>query len=194
MFRRTMFLLAMVALAGCHQSAPPFELTAQEFSLSGPDDRDAIFEACLEVLRVHRFKLDRVDRLGGVVSTFPVTSQSFFEFWRNDVTTHYDRTEATLRTVRRRVEIRLTDAADRQHKKLIVTVHRERFSTPDRQYNSAAAAFRVFSSGLPSTAGTTIVPARDNVWIPAGRDGAFEQKLLREITARMFTGNAGQPS
>ena len=180
--------LSICALSGCHQPVPPVELTVQDITLADEDERDALFEACLDTLRDHRFKLDRVDRRAGIITTFPVTSQQAFEFWRNDVDTAYDVMEATLSTIRRRADIRLLGDADQRHTRLVVAVYRERFSTPDRQYNTSAAALRVFSRSLPSTAGREIIPARDDVWFQAGRDGALERRLLREIAGRFCTG------
>ncbi len=185
-------LLVICALNGCHHPAPPVELTTQEIALSNAGEYEILFDACLDTLRDHRFKLDRVDRHEGTITTFPVTSQQFFEFWRNDVYTAYDLVEASLLTIRRRVEIRLLGQGSPLHKKLVITVHRERFSTPDRQYNTSAAAFRVYSRSLPSTSGEIVVPKRDDVWLEAGRDGIAEQRLINEITERVFARNRQQ--
>ena len=66
----------------------------------------------------------------------------------------------------------------------MVKVLRERFSTPDRQYNSSGAAFLVYSQSLPATTGKPVVPSRDEYWIDDGRDGEMEERLMREITGR----------
>ncbi|MFH0980588.1 MAG: hypothetical protein V2A79_03500 [Planctomycetota bacterium] len=191
---RWMFMLGAVCfLSGCHRPPQPVEWTAQEVALAEEDEGDALFEACLEALRAHGFKIDRVDRRAGLITTFPVTSQQFFEFWRHDVDTAYDLMEASLDTVRRRVEVRLLGETDPLHKKLVVTVFREKFSTPDRQYNTSAAAFRVFGRSLPATTGEPIVPERDNLWLPAGRDGVLERRLIDQITECLFARVAGAP-
>jgi hypothetical protein len=186
MFRRTLLVLMVCTLNGCHAPPRPVELTAQDITLTDTDDYDVLFETCLEVLRVHGYKLDRVDQRAGLITTFPITSQQFFEFWRDDVETAYDVMEASLLTIRRRAEIQVLGEAEGSDHRLVVSVYREKLSTPDRQYNSSAAAFRVFSRTLPSTAGKTIVPERDDVWLPAGRDGLLERRLIREITGRAF--------
>ena len=188
MLRLILMALSIGALSGCHQPVPPVELTAQDITLADEGERDALLDTCLDTLRDHRFKLDRVDRHAGVITTFPITSQQVFEFWRNDVATAYDVLEATLSTIRRRVEIRLLGSTDPAHQQVVVTVYRERFSTPDRQYNNSAAAFRVFSRSLPSTTGKEIVPERDDAWLQAGRDGALEHRLLQEIARRFRAG------
>ena len=188
MYRWTLSVLALCALHGCQRPARPVQLTVQDITLSSEGEYDALFEACLDTLRAQRFKLDRVDARAGIITTFPITSQQAFEFWRKDVHTAYDLMEATLLTIRRRVEIQLLREGDALPHELVVSVYRERFSTPDRQYNTSAAAFRVYSRSLPSTAGRRIVPERDNAWLPAGRDGVLERRLIDEITEHAFAG------
>jgi hypothetical protein len=188
MARLLVVILVLVALPGCHRPPAPVELTEYAVTLAGADEYDALFDVCLDALREQGFQPDRLDRRQGVITTFPITSQQYFEFWRRDVATAYDLMEASLATIRRRVEIRFDGGAEAPDQKLVVTVQRERLSTPDRQYNSSAAAYRVFGRVLPSTTGKTIVPARDDVWVPLGRDEALERRLLDAITAKTFAG------
>jgi len=189
-----LMLLAASVLSGCHQPLRPLEPTSQDIALTGEGEYEALLDTCLDVLRDYRFKLDRVDRRLGVITTLPTTSQQVFEFWRDDVNTTYDLMEATLLTIRRRVEIQLHGEGDPSRRTLVVNVYREKFSTPDRQYNTSSAAFRVFSRTLPSTEGETIVPERDNVWFPAGRDGMLERRLIEEITGRLYVGGPDSPA
>ena len=73
---------------------------------------------------------------------------------------------------------------------LTVTVHKERFSSPDRQFNSSGAAYQLFGTALPSTAGAESVAGDGVRWEDMGRDPAMEAYLLRRINE--FNGAASQ--
>ena len=67
---------------------------------------------------------------------------------------------------------------------LAVVVHKERFSSPDRQFNSSGAAYQYFGEGLPSTTGKSWVTAKEDHWLDCGRDPAMEDYILRRILQR----------
>jgi len=148
------------------------------------EDADQLWEAVQETLRRGRFQIDRVDRASGVVTTLPETSQHFFEFWRHDVDTQRDAWEATLNPMRRWVEVSLTRADEGPWTQISVVVHKERLSSPDRQFNSSGAAYQYFGESLPSTTGKSKVTAKEDHWLDCGRDLAMEDYLLREILER----------
>ena len=111
----------------------------------------------------------------------PETSQHFFEFWRHDVETGHDSWEASLNPIRRWVEVAVTRGNDQTWAELSVVVHKERLSSPDRQFNSTGAAYQYFGDNLPSTTGLARVTAEDDRWLDVGRDPAMEDHLLRVI-------------
>lgn len=166
--------------------------SAQPVSVAEPSEQaDQLWEAVQETLRRGRFQIDRVDRASGVVTTLPETSQHFFEFWRHDVDTPRDAWEATLNPMRRWVEVSLTREGDgpwthpsELRTRLAVVVHKERLSSPDRQFNSSGAAYQYFGESLPSTTGKSQVSAKDDRWLDCGRDPAMEDYLLRAILER----------
>jgi hypothetical protein len=169
---------------GCEPAPQPVELTRQQLEFESIEEYDGFFDGCVETLRLSGFELDRIDRRDGIITTFPVTSKHFFEFWRRDVDTRHDWFEASLLPLRRKVEVNLDRPEGGISGTLVVKVTRERLSAPDRQYNTSGAAFLVFSQGLPATTGKPIVPSRDEYWIADGRDGAMEARLLREMSGR----------
>ena len=111
----------------------------------------------------------------------PETSQHFFEFWRHDVETRRDSWEASLNPIRRWVEVTVARGNDETWAGLSVVVHKERLSSPDRQFNSTGAAYQYFGDNLPSTTGLARVTAEDDRWLDLGRDPAMEDYLLRII-------------
>lgn len=147
-------------------------------------EADRLWEAAQDTLRRHRFRLDRVDCRAGVITAMPETSQSLLEFWRHDVDSWPDLWEATLNPLRRRVEIAVTRGENRVWKELAVAVHKERLSSPDRQFNSTGAAYQYFGDTLPSTTGMVRVTPEHDVWLDEGRDAAMEEYLLAAILER----------
>lgn len=177
------FVLALLA-AGCQRPAQPVEPMSQRVDLADPANFDALWEDCQEVLRRHRFRLDCVDRRSGTITTLPETSQNLFEFWRHDVDTAYDLWESTLRTVRRRAVVQVDREEDSHAGQVTVTVYRQTFATPERQFNNSAATLRIFGETLPGVAGEPVLTRADDYWIDAGRDGAMEHRLVEQILLR----------
>ncbi len=144
-----------------------------------------VWEAVQSTLRGHGMRLDRVDRRAGVITTMPEMSQHFFEIWRKDVATRGDFWEATINPIRRWVEIRVTGDQAQGWDRLAVVVHKQRLSSPDRQFNSTGAAYQYFGNSLPSTTGLARVTAEHTHWLDLGRDGAMEGYLLDQISRRV---------
>jgi len=168
--------------AGCLGPRRTDYQTTQTVSVAEPsEEANRVWEAVQETLRRRGFRLDRVDRDAGIITTFPVTSQHFFEVWRHDVNTWPDLWESSLNPMRRRVEVRVASANDKSRQEISVIVHKERLSSPDRQFNSSGAVFQYFGDSLPSTTGKPHITAEDDRWLDRGRDPAMEEFLLRAI-------------
>jgi hypothetical protein len=184
MRRGMSMIVAACILAGCHQPAQPEIETAQTFADTGDEGFERIWGVAQDVLRRNGFRLDRLDRRAGVITTFPETSQHFFESWRHDVDTPYDFAEASLRTVRRWVEVGLHATPDHGWD-LTLTVHKEYFASPERQLSSSASVLRAFGSDLPGVRGEIRIRPEDEYWIDGGRDEAMETWLIDRITRRV---------
>ena len=197
MSQRICVWLLVASVCGCGGCASPRRVEYQSsraLSISEPSEQaDQLWEAVQETLRRGRFQIDRVDRVAGVVTTLPENSQHFFEFWRHDVDTQRDAWEATLNPMRRWVEVSLTRTDDRSWMQLAVVVHKERLSSPDRQFNSSGAAYQYFGESLPSTTGKSRIRAKEDHWLDCGRDPAMEDYLLSEVLKRCSNGIASTP-
>ena len=185
-------VLALLGLtAGCLGPLRDDYRSSQPVAIGDPSpEADQVWEAVQETLRRHRFQLDRVDRRAGAVTTMPLTSQHLFEFWRHDVDTGPDLWESTLNPLRRWVEVTVARGDDKSWTELTVAVHKERLSSPDRQFNSTGAAYQFFGDNLPSTEGIMRVTAEDDMWLDQGRDPAMEDYLLRDILERAGKGSS----
>lgn len=173
------------AVSGCLGPRRSDYVSTHAMSVSdSSDEADRAWEAVQETLRRQGFLLDRVDRGAGIVTTFPVMSQHFFECWRHDVNTSPDFWESSLNPMRRWVEVRVARNEDETWREIAVNVHKERMSSPDRQFNSTGAVFQYFGDSLPSTTGKPRVTADDDLWLDRGRDPAMEEYLLRAILGR----------
>ncbi len=153
-----------------------------------------VWDAAQDVLRAQRLPLDRVNRRTGRLTTFPVTSQHFFEFWRHDVATRYDFWEATLRLIRRRVVVTVDPSPGAAQRAVSVVVKKERFSSPDRQFNSSAAAYHFFRDSLPAARTGAPISESDSGWLDDGSDPALARRILDAIVAEAVRRNeAGDP-
>ncbi len=128
-----------------------------------------------------------------MITTMPVSSQHFLEFWRHDVATREDLWESTLNPIRRWVEVAVNRDDAGAWAALEVIVHKERFSAPDRQFNSTGAAYQFFGNNLPSTTGAERITSEDERWLDLGRDPAMEAYLLAKILERADVG-ADEPA
>lgn len=175
-------LSGCLGIAGCHAPKRASYVSSETLHVGdSSQEADALWTAIQDTLRSNYMPLDRVDRRAGVVTTVPVMSQHWFEFWRRDVATREDALEATLNPIRRWVQVTVAFDDARNWAQLSVAVHKQRLSSPDRQFNSSGAAYQFFGESLPSTTGDPTVTAQDDRWINIGQDPAMEEFLLKKI-------------
>lgn len=182
----TAILTAVAAIiSGCTAPQHGGDPVQQSFQAADDEQRERIWTASADVLRENGFRIDRMDRRAGIITTRPQTSQQFFEFWRKDVDTPYDWMEASSRAIRRYVKLETQPDQAGDEMPVTVTVYRETFATPERQLNSSIAAFRMFGDDLPSEETGGRVTRADDYWIPDGRDPAMEAYFLDKIAKRI---------
>ncbi len=180
--RMLVFGALAIIITGCQEPASPVDYNTQVFTVADAEQSALLWDTCQDVLRRNRFTLDRVDRPAGVITTFPVTSQQFFEFWRHDVDTAFDLADASLSTIRRQARVDVTPIEDNPDKlQVCVTVRVERLSAPERQFNSSATVLQYFGEELPGESGQRRLTRADDYWFDLGRDGAMERYLLDRI-------------
>lgn len=172
-------------VSGCLPSKRADYTSSRLVSVSDRSEQaDQWWEAIQDTLRDSRFAIDRVDRRAGVVTTFPVGSQHFFEFWRHDVDTREDFWEATLNPIRRWVEVNVKQSSAGEWEELSFTVRTQRLSARDRQFNRTGAAYQFFGYNFPATTGEPDIGPNDVRWMNLGRDPAMEEYLLDAFVDR----------
>ncbi|MCS7034887.1 MAG: hypothetical protein NZ561_12980 [Phycisphaerae bacterium] len=155
------------------------------------DDFDALWSAAEATARSLLLPLDRRDRRGGLLVTEPTTSSQFFEPWRQDQQTLYDRAQSSLATIRRTVRFEFTRNEEGGYlvaPKVLV----ERYSQAENRissvvlYRSAFRAARLQENapyGTRETDRGVFLPTR--YWYAIGRDRPTEEYIARELRKRL---------
>jgi hypothetical protein len=186
--------LAAILTAGCQ--APPESVgpTVERVQVATIEDRERLWEAAGDSLRAHYYRLDRQDRVLGVITTMPETTAQTLELWRPQPQPKYYWLEANLHTIRTQATVNLPstliEEAPEPGQPIEVLVERYRYRLPERQIDNPAAAMRIFSDEAPLvTSGQMESPAATGRWILLGRDEAMERRLITDILNRY-----GQPA
>jgi hypothetical protein len=146
------------------------------------DDFNKLFNACERVLRDRLFKIDRLEPRGALITTEPLVSKQFFEFWRNDVVTFNDTVHSSLGTMRRTVRFEISKNDDGTYTASPKVIVEEQAST-ERQIPSAGQYTMAFG-------GERVVGSREidrgetlpqDYWYATGRDAALEKDLARSV-------------
>jgi hypothetical protein len=150
-------------------------------------DFDKLWRACEQATVEFGFKVDREDRRHGVLTSQPLTSAQFFEFWRRDVRTVDDAIHSSLATYRRtlRFEFRAIGGG---HWDVTPKVLVERQAVAERRLTSVVL-YRGAVGGVTPTRdvprGTKesdqgiLIPAR--YWYAVSRDKTLEEALGKSI-------------
>ena len=147
------------------------------------DDFQELWTAARNAAQGASFTIDRVDYRGGVMTTFPIASKQFFEFWRHDVAAPDDLTESSLATVRRTVRFEFAQLDDGTYE-LVPKVLVERWTSTERRITSVYQYREVFS--IERAEGSRL---RDDLgydlpteyWYAIGRDADLERALARSV-------------
>lgn len=172
-------IVAAALLSGCRGRDRVELVSTQQIQIAEQTPQaERLWQSIQQTLRDHRFRLDRIDRAAGVITTFPIGSEHFFEFWRHDVDTRRDWLEATINPLRRWVSVTLTPGGEAGWEQIAVAVHKERLSATERQFNNSAAVYQFYSEQLPATTGEMQPGKSEEKWLDIGRDPAMEDRLL----------------
>ena len=151
------------------------------------------------------FKIQREQRVtfaGGAategrVDTYPQTGATLLEPWRGDSVGFRERLESTLQSIRRTATVRLSPDSSGWRLEVTVLKDLENLSRPMKS-TAGGASFRNddslyrYGSPLP-TLGQQVGeqprpvanPSFNAGWIPLGRDGLLEQRILMKTVQRL---------
>lgn len=156
------------------------------------EDYELIWEQLVDTIDDY-FRIQREDRVRvignvityGTIETYPQSGSTWLEPWRRDSTRGYEKTLATLQSIRRRATVRVEPAEGGFRVHVVVTKELEDLDRPEKS-TVGANTFRHDESlvrgstkddplGGPATLG----------WIPLGRDTSLEQEILAKFLARL---------
>lgn len=183
-------LLAGAAATGC-AGVPPLDNplvvrpVEENPALVAPVTPDAssyeqVWERVIDVLDDY-YELKSPSRYAGYIESLPRIAPGFEQPWKPGSPDKRERLIATTQTVRNTAKVWIT-AGDRGGFRVYVEVWRELLDQerPSRAINGAA----IFQEAPTVDRRFEVVGSESSAeknWIPAGRDYAFEQKILSRI-------------
>jgi hypothetical protein len=157
-------------------------------------DFEAMWEGCKAVARSYLFAIDREDFRAGLITTEPMISKQWWEFWRPDTGAISDVMENSVATIRR--TLRFEVARDEQGGGFVITpkVLVERLAVLERRITSVAQYRQAFAG---PAAPSRFAVARDEepmmdlpprYWYPVGRDSKMEERVAARLRGRLERG------
>jgi hypothetical protein len=172
LFLSVLAALLGASLGGCSGARSP------EFDI-GPGRYDAAFDATREVLREHRFQLERVDAAEGVITTQPKSTAGAASPWDKEQSTLGQEVEDLLNLQRRVVRVSFTEGRGRVE----VTVYR--MQTPGLRPSSRAIALTHVAVNPQATAqgtgGAYETAISQDTRLAARLAGAIEKRVGRAV-------------
>jgi hypothetical protein len=147
--------------------------------------RAETMEVAEDVLAKMHFTIEKADVRSGFIKTRPLPGAQLFEFWRSDNVGADSCLQANLHTLRRTVEL---DVSQRGEELCIgCDVRVQRLSLPERDISSSAWAYEMFSRSSPSLQKLKFHPEQKKgvAWVDLDRDMRLATEILRRIEKRI---------
>jgi hypothetical protein len=149
-----------------------------------------VWETVVDVVDDY-FEIEREDPVrieGGVptegrLDTFPIDPPTVFEPWRPDSGSSFDKLEDTLQSTRCRAVVRVRPDQAGYWVNVVVYKELENLGRPALA-SAGAATFRNDTS-LTRVVNPSTADQIELGWVCLGRNTAFEQRIVREIQARI---------
>ena len=171
-------------LAGCAQQQQQ-ELIEQ---ICVPDIGKAeTMEAAEDILATMHFTIQKADVQSGLIRTRPLPGAQFFEFWRSDNVGADNCLQANLHTIRRTVEL---DISQRGEELCIgCEVQVQRLSLPERDISSSARAYGLYTRSSPSLQRLILNPEQEKgmAWVDLDTDKRLATEILRRIKEHILS-------
>jgi hypothetical protein len=167
-------------LAGCAENkyATPIE------QLCPPDtNKTAVMAAAEQVLAEMHFHIEKFDVNAGYIKTAHLSGAQSFEFWRADSVGSFNQAEADRHSIRRAVEINISEQTSRLCINCLATA--QRLSLPQSQ--TATDQHSVMSREQKDAKKLKLSREQKAalVWTDLGRDNQLETEILKRIEKRL---------
>jgi hypothetical protein len=177
-----MVIGAFCAICGCAKEEQ-FE-AVERVCVTNRGKAEAM-RAAEDVLGQMYFSVEKSDVENGYIRSRPLIGGQFFEFWRGDNVGTFNWSEANLHSIRRIVELEITE----QGGQLCVgcSANAQRLGLPERAVDSSTQAYAMFSDSERSMQRLELNPKQraGMAWIDLGRDGRLETEILKQIEGRL---------
>ena len=170
-------------LAGCAQ--PYHEETIEQIDV--PDiSREETMKLAEDILAQLHFSIDKIDAKSGYIRTRPLPGSQFFEFWRGDNIGGDNHLQANWHSIRRTVELDITERGEKI--RIGCNVKVQRLSLPERQIASTTRAYDMFSESSPYLQKFAFSPEQERsmAWIDLDDDNPLATEILRRIRERIL--------
>jgi hypothetical protein len=188
--RVALVVVLLATLVGCAWNPPGPQMPIANQTLVPVTNPDFAWDQIVDVVDDY-FEIKREDRVRqvsdviteGRIETWPVVGATYFEPWRRDSVGAYERSLATLQTIRRTAVVRVLPAPNGYVVDVAVFKELEDLKQPEHS-TAGAASFRNDSSPQGFSEPVGMQPLELG-WIPLGRDPALEQRILEKLNARL---------
>jgi len=176
--------IAFVLPLGCGGQGQAYQ-PAEPLRLDGVS-RTEIMRAAEDALSKMHFVIEKLDAEQGIIRTEPLRGAQVFEFWRSDNVGLHNTAEANLHTVRRAVELRITEEQGKVSVDCSVQV--QQLSLPENEAASISQAYQIHSASTPGVQRLQLSPQQRQgmAWIDLGRDQALAASILERIKKRLL--------
>jgi hypothetical protein len=176
---------ALMSIPADH-AAPDYWMAQPAVASVSSRDYEQLWKACGQALRNDQFEIQQEDYREGILTTWPMVSMQFFEFWRSDAGTFGDVMLDSLQTTRRSVRFELARNADGSYiarPKVLI----EQSSHPERRLSSVSQFTGAFI--VPAETPTRIteegITVPNRYWYATGRDQAMEKELVDSVRSKL---------
>ena len=130
------------------------------------------------------FTIEKADPQQGLIRTKPLSGAQSFEFWRSDNVGKYNTKLASLHSIQRIVELKLTE----QNGQICIdcSVQVARLSLPQSDIAGTAKPYSTFTeSGIDvQELRTSDDPEQEPAWVNMGNDVKLQSSILHKIRKR----------
>jgi hypothetical protein len=146
-----------------------------------------VMEIAEDVLAKMHFTIDKANNEIGYIKTKPLSGAKSFEFWRSDNIGANNQMLSDIHSIRRVVELNITE----ENNGLNINCNAKIFklSLPERDINSSARAYELFSKSSSGLQNLQITPEQkaDMTWIDLGNDQELAAEILKRIKKQIVS-------
>jgi hypothetical protein len=167
-------------LAGCAENK--YAKTIEQLCPSAAN-KTAAMTTAEQVLAGMHFHIEKFDVDAGYIRTAPLSGAQSFEFWRSDNVGSFNQTEAGLHSIRRAVEINITEQAGQLC--INCTATTQRLSLPQSQTATDQQTILAQQQKDVKKLKLSHEQKTAPTWTDLGRDNQLETEILNRVEKQL---------